>query len=256
MPTDSNAQRLIRSMRRRITGNRGAVHHKGLHLPPPELRAGGEHFQDDEAFVLSGASEARRLQRDFSLTADTRLLDIGCGAGRLPIGLLSEVGALSHYTGIDVSAEQIRWCRRYIERDYPGMNFVLLDAQNERYRPHGKKVDAEFGLPLADESFDVIYLYSVFSHMRRAEVEAYLREFARLLARSGGVFLTAFLEEGVPDERINPEGYLGTWQGPLHCVRFDHEFFARTVANAGLRIDRIDHRAETDGQSGIYLAHA
>jgi SAM-dependent methyltransferase len=159
----------------------GAVELDGVKLPPASIRLGGHNFEDDRVFLEAARNEARRLEAAFSAGTSTRFLDIGCGVGRLPIGLLSHFGALEDYTGIDVALPCIAWCERFIAQ--PGVRFVHLDLANERYNPRGTPIGADFRLRLADASFDVIYAYSVFSHMRLRDMQAYLREFHRLLAR-------------------------------------------------------------------------
>ena len=248
------ARRFARTVRRRLTGTRGAIRSSGQAIPPPELRAAGEHFENDDAFVGSGKSEAQRLRETLNLTTQSSILDLGCGAGRLAIGLVAELGPMERYVGIDVSPEAIRWCRRYVERDFPGMRFVHMDVRNSRYRPTGRPLSDEDRLPLASGSVEVIYLYSVFSHMRSDDVRWYLREFRRLLMPSGAVFLTSFVEDDVEEEAVNPDGYgPQQWQGALHCVRYSRPHFEGLVREAALVIDRFDHATETDGQSAIFL---
>jgi hypothetical protein len=84
-------------------------------------------------------------------------------------------------------------------------------------------------------------------------VRAYLNEFRRVLVPGGRAFLTAFVESGVPPMSINPPDYLRAWSGPLHCVRYDREFFEVLVAEAGFRLEHFVHGQETDGQSAVYL---
>ena len=241
---------------RRLQRSR-AVSHGDLLLPPPSIRLGGAHFRQDRAFVESGRADVRKLRSAFGLDASSSILDLGCGVGRLPIGLLAELGEPADYVGADVDETSVEWCRRHVEAHHPGARFVLLDVANARYNRRGRPIGEGFRLPWEDGRFDVIFLYSVFSHMQSADVGAYLREFRRLLRPDGGVFLTAFVEDGVPDEQVNPPDYgpLG-WSGALHCVRFSREFFQRTVAAAGLSIAQLDHGVETDRQSAIYLTAA
>jgi SAM-dependent methyltransferase len=229
---------------------RDSVVWDGSTIPVRRLRFGGEHFARDEDFIRSAEREADRLVRDFGLAAESRLLDVGCGPGRLAVGILRRVGEIAVYRGVDVDSVAIRWCERHIARDHPSFRFELLDVANPRYNPRG---GAAARLPFDDASFDVVYLYSVFSHMLDGDVRAYLREFGRLLAPGGRVFLTAFVEEGVAPVEENPPGYRRAWSGPLHCVRYDREYFERLVAEAGLRVERFVHGEETDGQSAVYL---
>lgn len=252
-----HSRKTLRRVRRGLARDPGAVRHQGLALPPPQHRQGGRHFKDDAAFVAAGRRDARRLQETFGVTTETRVLDIGCGAGRLAIGLLAQVGEMRSYTGVDVAWRSVDWCRRHITDEHAGMRFVHVDVANPRYNPGGRKLGDDFRLPLPDGSADVIHLYSVFSHMEPDDVRVYLREFARLLAGAGGVFLTAFVEDGVEPVAVNPEGYGPLrWSGELHCVRYDRGFFARLVDEAGLRVDRVDHRSDVDWQSAIVLRPA
>lgn len=229
------------------------VRHRGQILPSKNLRFGGVHFQDDEAFLAAGERDAKRLAEWCGLNEKSALMDIGCGTGRLAIGIMSVLKNIRRYEGVDVSATAVEWCKRHITPAHPGFRFTLINIRNERYNPSGGTVTTTFRLPFDNGGFDVIQLYSVFSHMRSPDVRAYLKEFARLLAPNGSVFLTAFVEEGVPDEEENPQNYIMEWKGALHCVRFSDTFFRNMVEETGLRIAKMTHRSDTDGQSAFLL---
>lgn len=244
--------RVADALRRVLGREEGEERHEGLVLPPSGLRTGGARFKDNAAFVESGRREARRLHEAFGATGATRILDVGCGFGRLPIGLTAELGVPRSYTGVDVNAKAIGWCSRHLSG--PGCRFVHLDLENARYNPAGAAIGPGFRFPFTDGSFELIYLYSVFSHMEADDVSAYLRDSDRLLDDHGALFLTAFVEDDVPDVEVNPTDYRGhDWEGQLHCVRFNRGFFEDLAAGAGFRLSRLDHATETDGQSAVYL---
>jgi ubiquinone/menaquinone biosynthesis C-methylase UbiE len=48
-------------------------------------------------------------------------------------------------------------------------------------------------LPISDKSVDRIILWSVFTHMFRADISHYLKEFSRVLRPGGFVFATCFI---------------------------------------------------------------
>lgn len=230
------------------------VRYGGSVLPAPHLRYCGTSFADDRAFVASADAEAERLVRHLGLDAASRLLDVGCGVGRLAIGILRQVGEIDEYRGVDVSRRSIRWCKRHITPAHPSFQFLHIDVRNERYNPRGRDEPGGVRLPFDPGRFDIIYLYSVFSHMRTADLRAYLGELRRLIAAGGRVFLTAFVEDGVEDEAVNPPGYGLAWEGPLHGVRYARPFFERLLAESGFAIDHCAHRTETDGQSAFTVA--
>lgn len=155
-----------------------------------------------------------------------------------------------------MDASSISWCRKHLADASYG--FVHIDVENARYNPAGQQVrrGAPFKFELPDKSVDVIYAYSVFSHMELEHISLYLAEFKRVLKRSGTAFVTTFVEEGldVPFE-VNPQGYAVPISGPLHVVRFDRKFLEKTVADAGLVVSTFEHGVEANGQSGIYLKH-
>ena len=93
----------------------------------------------------------------------------------------------------------------------------------------------------------------MFTHLTGEDTAAYLNEVSRLLKPGGRAFVTAFVEDDVPEQEVNPPGYGPLeWSGPLHCVRFDRRFFDDLVRAAGLEVDSLEHGQEPDGQS-LYI---
>ena len=222
-------------------------------LPAEELRLCGPEFADDRYFLRSARAEADRLKVHCGLASSTNVLDVGCGVGRLPIGILSTVGDIRSYCGVDVIRRCIEWCDRHIHSEHPSFSFFYIDAKNARYNPEGREIDRQFILPFPPHSFDIIYSYSVFSHMLPDDMQLYVSEFQRLLNADGRVFATGFVEESVPDVSVNPEDYRMQWSGPLHCVRYSRRFIEETFAAADLLLYQFDYATETDGQSAMYF---
>lgn len=206
---------------------------------------GGAHFETDEAFVASAVRDVRRLERLTGLDSRSRVLDWGCGVGRLDVGIRAGLGGVADYHGVDVQQRLIEWAAEHLadERN----RFTFVDLANARYNPEGAP---ERSIPGADGSVDVFYAFSVFSHMLTDDLAGYLCEIERLLAPRGSAMVTAFVEEGVPDCTENPVGYGPLeWVGALHCVRYDRRAFEDRVRDAGLAVDRFVHGREADGQS-------
>jgi SAM-dependent methyltransferase len=147
---------------------------------PEDFRASGEKF-----FGL-----VREL---VDLRPDEKVLDVGCGTGRLarPLsGYLSNAGA---YDGFDVSEIAIRWCQRHYAADYPNFRFRHVNVANGAYNPDGGNAAERLAFPYGDASFDLVILASVFTHMLPAEIEHYTDEIARVLAPGGRCLVTFFL---------------------------------------------------------------
>ena len=222
----------------------------GALLPPPSIRAGGAHFQDDAAFVAAAVRDVERLEDYAGLSRASRLLDWGCGAGRLAVGVKRRLGNVADYHGVDVRRSAVGWAQRHLTDDHT--RFSLVDAANARYNPNGT---ATAVIPAEPGSVDVFYAYSVLSHMLVDDLRAYAPVIAGLLAPRARALLTAFVEEDVPDCAENPPGYGPlSWNGRLHCVRYERRFFEDVLRGVGLVVERFEHGQETDGQSLYVIA--
>jgi SAM-dependent methyltransferase len=115
--------------------------------------------------------EIKKYGSDFGkvLTPDSRILDFGCGWGRIIRFFLKEVKA-DNLHGIDVTPQMIDFCRELFRYG----NFSICNPLPP----------TEF----ADESFDIIYAYSVFSHLSESVHIRWVEEFSRIL-KPGGIFI-------------------------------------------------------------------
>jgi ubiquinone/menaquinone biosynthesis C-methylase UbiE len=230
------------------------VEYEGLRLPPRHMtRHGGK---TDADHVRSAKEIVRRVSELCGLTPDHRVLDIGCGAGRFLIGMQATFGDFRQYLGLDVRRQVIDWAQSALAEPSGRVSFEWLDVQNARYNRKGSSLPGKRVFPVDDASFDVLTLFSVFSHMTLEDIDVYLYEFRRVMAPGGKVYCTGFFEEDVPDWEENPPGYLFDWKGPLHCVRINRQTFERMVANAGLKVDAFVYRHAQGRQSTFVLSLA
>jgi SAM-dependent methyltransferase len=229
------------------------VLYDGLRLPPPQYRWGGGRYRDDARYVNAARHNIRTIQQLCGLTQESRLLDVGSGPGRLLTGALAEMGSLREYLGLDVNRTVVEWARAALGDPGAGISFEWLNLKNERYNRNGQEIGDGRLFPVDDAGYDVVALISVFSHMRLADITAYLAELARVLAPGGRVYLSLFVEYGVPPEEENPPGYHREWSGPLHCVRIDRRVFEDHVHDSGLVAHYFRYRHTNDGQSTYVL---
>ena len=171
-------------------------------FPPADLRRYVGALRNFEA---SGAEFAAYLKLIAKLQTHERLLDIGCGCGTIALNLVDYLESTGCYVGVDLDQSCVGWCQRKITPRNDRFKFECLDVRNDVYRPKGQHAAEDVVLPFDDGSFDVIVLKSVFTHLRLAEVDNYLKEISRLLAGGGRCLATFFLLDGV-DEPAPDQG--------------------------------------------------
>ncbi len=159
-------------------------------LPPLHLR---RHVGPLASFEASGAEFMAYLRLLCGLQHGERVLDVGCGCGQMALELLDYLRPPGSYVGLDIHQPSINWCRRHITAERPDFKFLYLDVKSDAYNPTGRQEAAGVRFPFEAESFDLILLKSVFTHMRLHEVDNYLREASRLLSKGGRSLVTFFL---------------------------------------------------------------
>jgi SAM-dependent methyltransferase len=157
-------------------------------LPPRRLRLalGGDIFRELGERTVRNATELA------DLGPGDRVLDIGCGPGRVALALSGRLEGGS-YEGFDPDAAGIRWCRRQITPRFPSFRFRHVDLANAEYNRRGGERAAAFVFPYEDASFDLVIAASVYTHLTPPEVANYLRETARVLAPGGRCLASFFL---------------------------------------------------------------
>lgn len=127
------------------------------------------------------------------LAPDHRVLDVGCGCGRMAVPLMKYLSPNASYEGFDIMRIGIDWCQRHIARQDSRFSFKLANIYNKSYNPRGKVQPSEFVFPYPDASFDFVFLTSVFTHMLSADMRHYVSEISRVLKPNGRCVASFFI---------------------------------------------------------------
>lgn len=146
----------------------------GVKLPPDYLIY--ESFQINyDKYYTDGVETARWLAGHFSKHTglkDKKILDWGCGPGRVIRHLPAVIGNGCSFYGTDYNERSIGWCADNL----PGIQFNKNPLKAE--------------LPYADGFFDIIYGISIFTHLSEPMHADWYRELLRVLKPGGILFLT------------------------------------------------------------------
>jgi SAM-dependent methyltransferase len=148
-----------------------------LPIPPRELHAlvSGNDELDMSAFFDVGRSCADSLvgvlkKHGVDIDEVGAILDFGCGCGRV-IRYFSRLKRAKLY-GTDYNPKMIEWCKK---------NLLFAEFDVNALNPP---------LVYGDGSFDVIYTFSVFTHLSETLQMAWLAELSRVLKPGGYLLLT------------------------------------------------------------------
>ena len=197
-------------MRPRFLSNFSDVLKKVLRAKPTSAkeRAPGAGLVPPEAMIFVGNGDFEATGSEFlgyfvslaGLAPSGRVLDVGCGIGRMAAALTRFLSTDGEYQGFDIVKSGIDWSIENISSKYPNFHFTHADIYNKNYNPEGRIPAKDFRFPYSDGFFDFVFLTSVFTHMLPAAVANYMAEIARVLKPGGRCLITFFLlnDESLP----------------------------------------------------------
>ena len=205
-------------------------------------------------FISVGDDFLEQL-KEHGLTLDMNVLDVGCGQGRMARPLVDYLSG-GTYNGFDIVKSGIDWCHTHY-KDVPNFTFQHANIKNERYNKDGDVAAKDYVFPFEDNSFDFVFLTSVFTHMFKEDVQNYLSEIHRVLKPGGRSLITWFImrDGGSPDLDFAHIYDEVTWttlkSNPEAALAFDRNFVVGLYQQCGLTAPKIleGHWATKGGRS-------
>ena len=160
------------------------------------------------------------------LTADSKLLEIGCGAGNL---LLQAAVRGSYPVALDLAKQALTFVRSRLREAKSGAeaprDFLCIQSIGEH-------------LPLASDSFECILLSEVIEHLEVPQIS--IKEAARVLCPGGRLLVTTpnyrslwpLMERAVDMLNMAPK-----MAGEQHISRFHPNSLKRLLIESGLKIE-------------------
>ncbi|NYH93363.1 methyltransferase domain-containing protein [Actinopolymorpha rutila] len=216
------------------------------HLPPRRIRKGISPLWFD--FADTGEDQLQFLVELCGLQPSHRVLDIGCGVGRLALPLSGYLNDKGAYEGFDVLDHMVDWCKQNIGSRHPNFQFRTAAVASTTGSTFPEQTAADYRFPYEDNSFDLAYAGSLFTHLTPAGTENYLAEVLRTL-RPGGVLVATFnlynaeSHQRFPGRRLEeiwPHDHgayrLKEEDSPESSVAYDEIYLRKAYEKVGLTI--------------------
>ena len=192
--------------------------------------------------------------RHVPVDVSSRVLDFGCGVGRVALSLLRQRPQIAGLTGLDIVPKLVGFCRENVGAHFPQTRFELMADSNVHY-DHFKDAATPLSRAQADAAFggahDAAYAFSVFTHIDTHDFSPLLKFVGSMLKPGGHFLFTCFiltpfsratidlgwtLPSRFPEPVFEEGGavFIGNKSDRLAFIAFDIQRIEQMVWEAGL----------------------
>jgi SAM-dependent methyltransferase len=188
---------------------------------PNEVLREASSVSDLAAFFAIGEAWSQMVA--YYLPPNARVVDIGCGCGKLARFFYLIPGLT--YVGIDLFAPSIRWCNKVFAPYADRFQFIHFDGHSEVYNPTGKVKSSEYVMPLSDGEVDMTVCASLFTHLFEDDARHYLAEIKRITKPGGQAIIS-----------IHDTPKSGSFDGDEARIDIEGDYFRDMCAQAGMPV--------------------
>ncbi len=220
---------------------------RGLsYLPPYSIRVRSTGVSKEclaMNFYKDGVKFSNLLKDHASLNSESKVLEIGCGCGRTAFALSSILDDGNYY-GVDIEKISLDSCKKrpiFLKKNF---HFEHLDIQNDEYNPDGKSRADTYKFLYDSNSFNIVFMISVFTHMLTDDVKNYIAEISRILKPEGYCMFSTFLMDHGRNSNTNDLSfpyneschYFHNQSMPEIAVGYDLDFYVSEFASVGMTL--------------------
>ncbi|NMG06646.1 class I SAM-dependent methyltransferase [Brasilonema sp. UFV-L1] len=189
------------------------------------------------------------------ITKNSNVLEIGCGLGRIAFPLRYLLSSDGSYDGFEICHDKVIFLQKTFHKAYPNFRFLWANIHNTYYNPKGEVNPVDYRFPYPDNSFDIVYAASVFTHMLPETTANYFQQAARVLKPDGRCLFSFFVLDNYQPGQPRPLGFarpdfnfdhhygdngndfaIVTPENPEYMTAYSLDLIKRLAAQAGLEL--------------------
>jgi SAM-dependent methyltransferase len=196
---------------------------KHLQINSPKVKKAGYENSAEKIFALV----QQRLGWDSF--ADKDILDVGCGS-RFTLAIINRQIPVQSYTGIEINQQIVDFFQQEVAAEDPRFHYAHWNVHNDMYNPDGISMTQFTELPVPGD-FDLIWLFSVFTHLNPEDALALLVLMRRKIRPTGRLFFTTHTRTNIDtfEDRIEDK--------PLLRAFYNPDYLASLVVQAGWKVE-------------------
>lgn len=204
---------------------------KYLQINSPKVKKAGYENSAEKIFALV----QQRL--GWSSFADKDILDVGCGS-RFTLAIINRKIPVKSYTGIEINKQIVDFFKQEVEPADPRFRYAHWNVHNDMYNTEGTPMAQFRELPVTGD-FDLIWLFSVFTHLNPDDGLALLKLMRQKVRPKGRLFFTTHTSDQVKsfEDKIEDK--------PLLRAFYQKDYLASLIVQGGWKVESF-HDKEGD----------
>jgi len=195
---------------------------KHLQINSPKVKRAGYEVSAEKIFALV----LERLQWESFAGKD--ILDVGCGS-RFTLALINRQIPIGSYTGIEINKEIVDFFKQEVEPEDARFRYAHWNVHNDMYNTDGIPMTQFAELPVAGD-YDLIWLFSVFTHLDPDDAFALLKLMRQKIRPQGKLFFTTHTNHTIRDFEDKIEGK------PLLRAFYHPDYLASLIRDAQWKV--------------------
>jgi len=198
---------------------------KELRRNSPEVVAAGYEYTGQ--LLINLATKCVGLEN----LENADVLDVGCGV-RFITTIINHKIPIKSYTGVEVSQPIVDFLKANVEVYDKRFRFAHWNVYNEMYNLNGVELETIKELP-AEGLYDLIWLFSVFTHLNPADSLSLLKLLRKKVRAKGKLFFSAFIDDALDgfEDRVKDK--------PLLQAFYGRKYMKSIIEQAGWRVDSV-----------------